>query len=49
MVGIRKRHTQTGGIFPVGAVAVPILGVLGGVVIKKLFGGKRRHRWIQYL
>ena len=39
----RKRRTQTEGLFRVGALAAPILGTLGGVVIKKLFGGKRRR------
>ena len=45
----RKRRKQTGGLFPVGALAAPILGTLGGVVIKKLFGGKRRRRRRQYV
>ena len=37
-------YVQIGGLFPVGALAAPILGTLGGAVIKKLFGGKRRRR-----
>ena len=37
-------YVQIGGLFPVGALAAPILGTLGGTVIKKLFGGKRRCR-----
>ena len=32
--GRGKRLRQTGEFFPVGALAVPILGTLGGVVIK---------------
>ena len=31
----RKRRIQTGGCFPVGGLAAPVLGTLGGVVIKK--------------
>ena len=45
----RKRRKQTGGLFPVGALATSILGTLGGAVIKKLFGGKRRRRQRQYV
>ena len=44
MGGKRKRHKQTGGLFSVGALAESILGTLGGVVIKKIFGGKRQRR-----
>ena len=42
--GRRKRRTQTGEFFSVGALAAPVLGTLGGVVIKKLFGDKIRRR-----
>ena len=41
----RKRRIQAGVCFPVGGLAAPVLGALGGVVIKKQFGGtKRRSR-----
>ena len=30
-------YVQIGGLFPVGALVAPILGTLGGAVIKKLF------------
>ena len=49
MGGRRKGRTQTGGLLTVGALAAPILGTLGGVVIKKLFGGKRRRRRRQHI
>lgn len=42
--GRRKRRPQTGYFFPVSALAAPILGTLGGVVIKTLFDGKRCRR-----
>ena len=41
---IEYLYVQIGGLFSVGALAAPILGTLGGAVIKKLFGGKRRRR-----
>ena len=31
----RKRRIQAGVCFPVGGLAAPVLGALGGVVIKK--------------
>ena len=46
--GRRKRRKQTRGLFPVGALAAPIQGKLD-VVIKKLFGGKRRRSQRQYV
>ena len=39
--GRRNRSKQRFGFLPIGALAAPILGLLGGVVIKKLSGGKR--------
>ena len=47
MDGKRKRR-QRGEMFPIGALAAPILGTLGGAIIKKLFGGRRRKR-VQYV
>ena len=41
--GRRNRSKQRVGFLPIGALAAPILGLLGGVVIKKISGGKR-HR-----
>ena len=42
--GRRNRRRQRGGFLPTGALATPILGSLSGVVLKKIFGGKRRRR-----
>ena len=42
--GKRKRHRQKGGAFPIAALAAPILGSIGSIAIKKLFGGKRKRR-----
>ena len=39
--GRQNRRRQKGGFLPVGGLATPILGSLGGVVIKEIFGGKR--------
>ena len=36
-------------MFPIRALAVPILRTLGGVVVKKLFGGKKRPRRVRYV
>ena len=49
MGGRRKIRRQTGRVFPIGALAALILGTLGSVVIKKLFGSKRLWRWRQYV
>ena len=40
----RKRHRQKGGAFPIAALAAPILGSIGSIAIKTLFGGKRKRR-----
>ena len=40
-MGGKKKRRQRGKMFPLGAVAAPILGTLDGVVVKKLFGGRR--------
>ena len=42
--GRQNRRRQRGGFLPIGPLAAPILGSLDGVVIKKIFGGKRRRR-----
>ena len=42
--GRQNRRRQRGRFLPIGALAAPILGSLSGVVIKKIFGGKRRRR-----
>ena len=39
----RKRHRQKGSAFPIAALAAPILGSIGSIAIKKLFGGKRKR------
>ena len=43
-VGKRKRHRQKGSAFPIAALAAPILGSIGSIAIKTLFGGKRKRR-----
>ena len=44
----RKRQQQTGGFFPIGASARPVIGGiasnLAGPFLIKIFGGKRRRR-----
>ena len=42
--GKRKRRRQKGCAFPKAALAAPILGSIGSIAIKKLFGGKRKRR-----
>ena len=42
--GKRKRCRQKGGAFPIAALAAPILGSIGSIAIKTLFGGKRKRR-----
>ena len=42
--GKRKRRRQKDGAFPIAALAVPILGSIGSIAIKTLFGGKRKRR-----
>ena len=38
----RKKRRQRVRMFPIGALAATILGTLGGVALKKLFGDRRR-------
>ena len=45
----KRRRRQRGGMFLIGALAAPILGTLGGVVVKKLFGGKKRQGRVRYV
>ena len=40
----RKKRRQRVRMFPIGALAATILGTLGGVALKKLFGDRRRRR-----
>ena len=40
----RNRCRQRSRYLPIGALATPILGSLGEVVIKKIFGGRSRRR-----
>ena len=46
--GRRNTPRQKGEVLPIGALAASMLGLLGGVVIKKIFGGKthRRRRYV---
>ena len=46
--GRQNRRRQKSGFLPIGALATPILGSLGGVVITKIFGVKR-HRSRKYV
>ena len=48
-MGGKRWWKQRGGMFPIGALATPILGTLGGVVVKKLFGGKTRWKCVRYV
>ena len=45
---VGRRRQQTGGFFPTGALAEPIIGGiasnLAGPLLKKIVGGKRRRR-----
>ena len=43
------KRRQRGGMLPIRALAVPILGTLGGVVVKIIFGGKKRWRRVRYV
>ena len=38
-----RRKSQRGGAFPLAGQAAPILGNLGGIVLKKIYGGKTRR------
>ena len=49
MGGRKKRRRPKGRIFPSEALASPILGTLGGVVVKKLFRGQRLRRRRRYV
>ena len=44
IVSKRKRHRQKGNAFPIAALAAPILGSIGSIAIKKIFGSKRKRR-----
>ena len=48
-IGGKRKCRQRGGMFPIWALAEPILGTLGGVVVKKLFGSRKRWRRVQYV
>ena len=39
-----RRKRQRGDVFPLAALAAPILGNLGSIGLKKIFGGKIRQR-----
>ena len=41
---VKEKDRQKGGAFPIAALAAPILGSIGSIAIKKLFGGKRKRR-----
>ena len=45
----KKRQKQTGGFFPLAAVAGPLLGDLGGVVMRKIFGARRKRKHVKYV
>ena len=45
----RWRKKQTGEFFPLAAVAGPLLGAVGGEVMKKLFGGRRKRKRVKYV
>ena len=48
--GKRKKRRQRGEMFSIRALTAPILGTLDRVVVKKLFGSRRRRRrWGQYV
>ena len=38
-----RRKSLRGGAFPLAAQAAPILGNLGGIALKKIYGGKTRR------
>ena len=44
-----RRQKQTGGFFPLAAVAGPLLGAVGGEVMKKIFVGRRRRKRVKYV
>ena len=45
----RRRRKQTGGFFPLSAVAGRLLGAVGGDVMKKIFGGRMRRKHVKYV
>ena len=45
----RRRQKPIGGLLPLAAVTKPLLGTVGGEVMKKIFGGRRRCKRVRYV